>query len=483
MEKKSGFQSESAKVLSFQPKQVGLYNLSAEQIILGLILYKNLNFETAATYLTEDSFYAPAHRIIWAEMKKKIDAAEKASVISLSPHIKDLPEFEQAGGGDAYLAGLLAGIIAPELADVDGISKTIRDYYLRRTMLEAVEVAAESIKNNPSIYQSLQPLEIAMHKAAEDSGQKLPEPKESWLATVKYVERTRNGELSVQETKLHGIDSIIGGLQNGCLYVLAGATGMGKTALGLNIAKNVALDGPSLYFSIEMSSGQLLKRLAAEATGVTVNRQNIATVLTDDEMRRLVNWQPNSNLKVIDTAHDLPTMANMAKKFIRKFPDARLIVIDYLQLINGNPKLQKVHQIEEITKALKQLAIKINLPIILLSQLSRGVSGREDKRPVLSDLRDSGAIEQDADCVLFVYRHEYYLKNEEPRPISGETPDRFNLRLVAWQEMFESEKGKAEVIIAKNRYGETGTARLKWNGARSRFSDLEAKEPEQQAMF
>lgn len=483
MEKKSGFQTESAKVLSFQPKQVGLYNLSAEQIILGLILYKNLNFETAATYLTEDSFYAPAHRIIWAEMKKKIDAAERASVISISPHIKDLPEFEQAGGGDAYLTGLISDLMAPELADIEGISKTIRDYYLRRTMLEAVEIAAESIKNNPSIYQSLQPLEIAMHKAAEDSGQKLPEPKESWLATVKYVERTRNGELSVQETKLHGIDSIIGGLQNGCLYVLAGATGMGKTALGLNIAKNVAADGPVLYFSIEMSSGQLLKRLAAEATGVTVNRQNIATVLTDDEMRKLVNWQPNSNLKVIDTAHDLPTMANMAKKFIRKFSDARLIVIDYLQLINGNPKLQKVHQIEEITKALKQLAIKINLPIILLSQLSRGVSGREDKRPVLSDLRDSGAIEQDADCVLFVYRHEYYLKNEEPRSISGETPERHNLRLVAWQEMLENEKGNAEIIIAKNRYGETGTARLKWNGARSRFSDFEEKEPEQQVMF
>lgn len=484
MEKKSGFQSESAKVLSFQPRDVQLFNLQAEQIVLGAILYKNLNFETAATYLTEDSFYSPAHRIIWTEAKKKIDAAQKASVITLSPNLKGFSEFDDVGGSDVYLADLVSGLIAPEMTDVDGCSKIIRDYYLRRTMLGAIEDAAQSIKTNPSIYQSLQPLEIAMHKAAEQAGTPLPEPKDSWLSTVSFIEKTRNGELKVQETKFNALDDIIGGLQNGCLYVLAGATGMGKTALGLNISENVSQDGAVLYFSIEMSEQQLMKRRASAATGIPVNKQNTAINLTDDEMRKLAAWSPNQNLRVVDTGHDLAAVSNMAKKFIRKFPDSRLIVIDYLQLLNGNPKLQKVHQIEEITKALKQLAIKINLPIILLSQLSRGVSGREDKRPVLSDLRDSGAIEQDADAVFFVYRHEYYLKNEEPRnPFTGETPEKYNLRVLAWQQMYENEKGKADIIVAKNRYGETGTARMNWNGSRSRFSDIESHELKQEGFF
>jgi len=473
MEKKSGFQSiNAANVVPFgqNQKPVELYNLEIEQMVLGAILADNLKFEQAAAFITADSFYAPPHARIWEEIKKKIDNAEKASPVTLNPIFKDSDDLKDNGGAE-YLVGLVAGLILP---DVEECAKIIRDFALRRTMLEAVETCAASIKTNPSIFQSLQPLEIAIHQAAEASGQNFTDPAACWLSTVQYIEKVRNGEITVQKTKFNAVDEILGGVKKGCLYVLAGATGMGKTAFALNIADNIAQDGKVLYFSIEMGESQLQSRRAAAKTGISIKKQDIAITLTNDEMRALAAHKATPNLIFVDKAHDLSSISNMARKFIRKFPDARLVVVDYLQLLNGNPKLQRVHQIEEITKALKKLSIKINLPIILLSQLSRGVSGRDNKRPMLSDLRDSGAIEQDADVVMFVYREEYYLRHEKPIRQKNERESDFNSRLAEHYSKQDSLNGKAEILIEKNRYGETGVANMNWDGQRTQFSDIDS---------
>ncbi len=476
MEKKSGFKSVNAtNIVPFDQsiKPAELFDYQIEQMVLGSILENNLKFEQAASYISSDSFYYSIHGKIWDEIKKKIDNGEKASIISLNPIFKDSEELKERGGAD-YLVALVADLIAP---DIEECSKIVRDFALRRTMLDAVLNAAESIKTNPSIYQSLTPLENAIQSVSEQTGDVFENGQNSWYRTKEKIEAVRNGAIFTVPSGFNPLDDILLGFQNGCLYVVAGATGMGKTALALNIAENVIDDGKVLLFSMEMSQEQLNMRRAANSLGITIKQQLKSKDLTDSEMRSISNFYINPNLIVIEGGKDISTLANISKKFARKFPDAKMIVVDYLQLMTGNPKiLQKVYQIEEITRGLKRLAMALNLPIILVSQLSRSVAGREDKRPVLSDLKDSSSIEQDADSVIFVYRNEYYLSREKPIKGASEPDSKYNDRLVLWQQNLESEKGKAEIIIDKNRYGETGTAVLKWEGRKMKFSDFDRQE-------
>src|SRR6266567_6405209 len=294
----------------------------------------------------------------------------------------------------------------------------------------------------------------------------------------------REGKLSGLATGLKDLDVKMGGLQPSDLIIVAGRPGMGKTALATNIAYNVArahraeiqADGTSKsinggivgFFSCEMSAEQLATRIIAERTGIpssTIRRGGITEA--DFEKIRDYSIELQSLPLYVDETGGLSISQLTARaRRLKRQKGLDLIVVDYIQLLQGSGKRSdnRVQEVTEITTSLKALAKELNVPVIALSQLSRQVESRDDKRPQLSDLRESGSIEQDADVVLFVFREEYYLQNKEPKPGSPEHEK--------WQLEMELALGKAEVIIAKQRHGPTGTVPLQFEGQFTRFSDF-----------
>jgi replicative DNA helicase len=298
----------------------------------------------------------------------------------------------------------------------------------------------------------------------------------------------RDGKLSGLATGLRDLDSKMGGLQASDLIVLAGRPGMGKTALATNIAYNVAkawqgkqradghmetVNGGLVgFFSLEMSAEQLATRIIAEQTGISSSRMRRGDI--DDSLFEKIKD------KVIEIQHlplfidetggiSIAQLAARARRLKRQ-RGLDLVVIDYIQLMQGSTRRAmegRVHEVTEITTNLKALAKELNVPILALSQLSRQVESREDKHPQLSDLRESGSIEQDADVVLFVYREEYYLMNKEPRPGTAEHEK--------WQNEMATVHGKAEVIVGKQRHGPTGTVNLQFDAEVTRFGDPETR--------
>jgi replicative DNA helicase len=296
----------------------------------------------------------------------------------------------------------------------------------------------------------------------------------------------RDGKLSGLATGLKDLDSKLGGLQKSDLIVLAGRPGMGKSALATNIAYNIARSwrgevrpdghietangGIVGFFSLEMSAEQLATRIIAEQTGIpssTIRRGGIDQ-RDFDKLRDVTVELQHLPLFLDETGGlSIAQLAARARRLKRQ-KGLDLLVIDYIQLLQGSTRRaqeNRVQEVTEITTNLKALAKELNVPIVALSQLSRQVENRDDKRPQLSDLRESGSIEQDADVVMFVYREEYYLSNKEPRPGTDEH--------IKWQTEMDAAHGKAEVIIGKQRHGPTGTVNLQFEGAFTRFADLD----------
>jgi replicative DNA helicase len=295
----------------------------------------------------------------------------------------------------------------------------------------------------------------------------------------------RDGKLSGISTGLRDLDAKMGGLQPSDLIVLAGRPGMGKTSLATNIAYNIAkayvpevqADGTTKavnggavgFFSCEMSGEQLATRILAERTGIPSShiRRGGITELDFEKIRDCSIELQSLPFYVDETGGLSISQLTARARRLKRQKGLDLIVIDYIQLLQGSGKRgndNRVQEITEITTNLKALAKELNVPVIALSQLSRQVENRDDKRPQLSDLRESGSIEQDADVVMFVYREEYYLANKEPRP---GTPEH-----ATWQAEMERALGKAEVIIGKQRHGPTGTVELHFEASVTRFGDL-----------
>ncbi len=309
-----------------------------------------------------------------------------------------------------------------------------------------------------------------------------PSPPLSTSAAKAYQ---RDGKLSGISSGLSDLDHKMGGLQPSDLIIVAGRPGMGKTALATNIAYNIAkawegevrpdghistVNGGIVgFFSLEMSADQLATRILAERTGIpssTIRRGGISEA--DFEVIRDVSLELQNMKFFVDDTGGLSIAQLVARaRRLKRQRGLDMLVIDYIQLLSGSSKRAsegRVQEITEITTSLKALAKELSVPIIALSQLSRQVENRDDKRPQLSDLRESGSIEQDADVVLFVYREEYYLQSKEPRPGTEEH--------AKWQIEMDRAHGKAEVIIGKQRHGPTGTVELQFDGSVTRFSDL-----------
>ena len=322
--------------------------------------------------------------------------------------------------------------------------------------------------------------QMAETGAPEGGFQPFGESLEAALQVAEHAYK-RDGQLSGIATDFVDLDNLLGGLHKSDLIVLAGRPSMGKTALATNVAFNAARTrvadskaGAVVgFFSLEMSSEQLAMRILAEESGIRSDYIRRGKIKDDDEFVGLVRAGQELSrvpLFIDDTAAlSVPQLRTRARR-LKRTQGLSLLVVDYLQLLRPQNKAEnRVQEISQITQGLKALAKELDLPVLALSQLSRAVELREDKRPQLSDLRESGTIEQDSDVVMFIYREEYYLERSEPQQRADESGDRFNERYSRWQERYEKAAGLADVIVAKQRNGPIGRVGLKFNAETTRF--------------
>ena len=468
--------------------RVAPHNIEAEQGLLGAILVNNDAFYRVSDFLEPKHFFEPIHSLIFETAASLIRAGKIATPVTLKTFV---PAETDIGGMTVaqYLARLAAE--ATTIINAQDYGRTVYDLSIRRDLIrvgeDMVNVAFDA------------PVDFAPRAQIEDAEKKLYDLAESGrydggfqkfsqaltvavdMAAAAY---SRDGNLSGLASGLRDMDIKMGGLQPSDLIVLAGRPAMGKTALATNIAFNIAqkwrgeiqpdwhmksVDGGVVgFFSLEMSAEQLATRILAERTGISsssIRRGGISESDFDKIRDHSIEMQ-NLPFYVDDSGGLSISQLTARARRLKRQKGLDLLIIDYIQLLSGSGRRSdnRVQEITEITTGLKALAKELSVPIIALSQLSRQVESRDDKRPQLSDLRESGSIEQDADVVLFVYREEYYLQSKEPRP---GTPEHEK-----WQLDMSLVHGKAEVIIGKQRHGPTGTINLQFDASVTRFGDL-----------
>jgi replicative DNA helicase len=471
------------------------HNIEAEQALLGAILINNRTLERVGDFLKPEHFYNPVHQRIFAAitmLTEKQQIADPVTLKSYFDHDGSLIEI----GGAAYIIKLAMSVVTTINAADYG--RTIYDAFLRRSL---IEIGTDAI-NDAYEYR----LDLAASQQIESAEQKLydlatkgdadggfQEFNKALTAAIQIAELAfkRDGKTSGISTGFRDIDQKLGGLHKSDLLIIAGRPGMGKTAFATNIAFNIAkayqagtdaagrrisVEGGVVgFFSLEMSAEQLATRVLAEESGVSGDRIRRGEV-GHDEFQRFVSAASRLGgmpLHIDDTAAlTIQGLRTRARRLKRQH-GLDVIVIDYLQLLAGTARAgaetNRVQELSEITRGLKALAKELDVPVIALSQLSRKVEEREDKRPQLSDLRESGSIEQDADVVMFVFREEYYLKDPVQRP--EESQEKYAERYARLTKRAEEVHNLAEIIIAKQRHGPTGTIQLVFQGEITKFSD------------
>ncbi|MEP0943502.1 MAG: replicative DNA helicase [Rhizobiaceae bacterium] len=462
-------------------------NIEAEQALLGAILINNDAFYRVSDFLEPDHFYEPLHRQIYKVTADMIRAAKRANPVTIKTF---LPEEEKVGDMTVatYLARLAAE--ATTIINAEDYGRSIYDLATRRNLIgigeDMVNIAFDApVDMTPNV--QIEDAERRLFELAEtgrydggfsDFGSAIGNAID--MASAAFQ---RDGHLSGVASGLNILDQKMGGLQPSDLIILAGRPAMGKTSLATNIAFNIAEayepeiqpDGTSKainggivgFFSLEMAAEQLATRIIAEQTEISSSKIRRGEI-NDAEFEKLVACSQMMHripLYIDQTGGiSIAQLAARARRLKRQ-RGLDVLIIDYVQLMSGNKRTDnRVQEITEITTGLKALGKELNVPIIALSQLSRQVENREDKRPQLSDLRESGSIEQDADVVLFVYRDEYYAER-----LLNDTE---NKDYAANLQRYENGRGKAEVIIAKQRHGPTGTAHLAFQPEFTRFTDL-----------
>jgi len=470
-------------------------NIEAEQALLGAMLVNNDAFYRVSDFLLPEHFIDGTHQRIYEVASSMIKAGKLATPITLKTFLGD----SDLGGltVSQYLARLAAE--ATTIINAEEYGRAVYDLAIRRRLItigeDLVNVAFDA------------PVDMAPREQIEDAERRLYELAETGrydggfqrfsdaltgaidMAAAAFK---REGKLSGISSGLKDMDRTLGGLQPSDLVILAGRPAMGKTSLATNIAFNIAkayrgekqqdgslktVNGGIVgFFSLEMSADQLATRIIAEQAGVPSYKIRRGDMTEDDFFKITdVARQMQTIPFYIDQTGGISIAQLTARaRRLKRQRGLDVLVIDYLQLLSGSSKKSdnRVQELTEITTGLKALAKELNVPVIALSQLSRQVENRDDKRPQLSDLRESGSIEQDADVVMFVYREEYYLKMKEPK--LG-TEEHFK-----WQGDMDQAHGKAEVIVGKQRHGPTGTIQLSFQADVTRFADLadEDKLPE-----
>ncbi|MCG7393974.1 replicative DNA helicase [Microvirga sp. ACRRW] len=470
-------------------------NLEAEQALLGAILVNNDAYYRVSDFLEAEHFVEDLHRRIYEVATGLIKAGKVATPITMKTFLGD----QDLGGVTVsqYLARLAAE--ATTVINAEDYGRTIYDLAIRRSLINIGEDVVNNAFDAPvdsSPRDQIEEAERRLYSIAEtgrtDGGFQRFSDALTAAIDMAAAAYKREGALSGVSTGLIDLDKSLGGLQPSDLVILAGRPAMGKTSLVTNIAFNIAKayraekqqDGSMKtvnggivgFFSLEMSAEQLATRIIAEQSGVPSYKIRRGDMREDDfyKITEAAREMQSIPFYIDQTGGISIAQLTARARRLKRQRGLDVLIVDYLQLLSGSSKKgeNRVQELTEITTGLKALAKELSVPLIALSQLSRQVESRDDKRPQLSDLRESGSIEQDADVVMFVYREEYYLKNKEPKPGTEE--------YFKWQAEMDQVHGKAEVIIGKQRHGPTGTVQLAFQADITRFTNLadEDKLPE-----
>ena len=484
------------EITAFRPAAVAVaavaaetlpHNIEAEQQLLGAILTNNEVYDRISSLIRAEHFFDPVHVRIFEIAAARIQKNALASPVTLKAFLEDDQGLKELGG-PAYLVRL-AGAAISAFAARD-YAKMIHDLAVRRELIGlgrdiSAQAASVTVESEPreQIIEAEQRLYMLGEQGHVERGFQSFLKAATDAVNVAIAAYQRDGGLAGISTGLEDMDKKLGGLHASDLLIIAGRPSMGKTSLATNIAFNIAkaykrgvrpdgsegaVDGGIVgFFSLEMSAEQLAARILSEASEVPSDQIRRGD-MTEAEFRRFVEAA-----KALDTCplyiDDTPALpisqvAARARR-LKRTQGLDVIIVDYLQLLKGSSKENRVQEVSEITQGLKAIAKELSVPVIALSQLSRQVENRDDKRPLLSDLRESGSIEQDADVVMFVYREEYYREREKPGDHDLEA-------MAKWQSIMEQVHGKAEVIIGKQRHGPIGTVELAFEGRFTRFSNL-----------
>ena len=472
-------------------------NIQAEQALLGALLANNRAYERVSDFLIPEHFVDAVHGRIFQAISRRVEAGQLADAVTLKA------EFEHSGvldevGGTSYLAQLLTAMVG--IINAGEYGRAIYDAWLRRQLIELGEQVVNNAFGADAELDGKQQIELAeseLFKLATQGGSDggFVSFEKALADAILGAERAfqRSGHVSGLSTGLRDLDKKTGGMHPSDLMILAGRPGMGKTALATKMAfgaarallaearqadPNAVPKASVAVFSLEMSAEQLATRLLAEEARVSGDRIRRGEISSRDFDRfvQVSRELASLPLHIDDTpAITLSAMRTRCRR-LKRTKGLSLIVVDYLQLMRpsaGTKPESRVLEISQITQGLKAIAKELAVPVLALSQLSRAVESREDKRPQLSDLRESGTIEQDADMVLFVYRDEYYLQQRVPKQIAFENDDKFQSALEKWQRDMEQVHNKAEVLIEKQRHGPTGKVDLFFEGEFTRFADLD----------
>ena len=427
--------------------------VEAEEAVLGAILVNPMSLGRIVETLKPESFYKPSHRVIYEAVLELFKKNEPIDIVTVSEHLRNKEELDLAGGR-AYINDLALNVVTT--ANVEFYAKIIQEKEIKRALINAgSEIVSMSYDNDDTDAVLDNAQKLIFNIAAQKDTSDLVGIQDLVVASYEQIEQRFNNkdDLVGVTTGFYDLDAITSGLQKSDLIILAARPSMGKTAFALNLAQNVAMKGKKgvAIFSLEMPKQQLVKRMLCSEAEVDSSRVTSGNLQPKDWEKLVEAMTRLSDARIyIDDTSGITSIDIKAKcrRLMMEEKELGLIVIDYLQLMEGggNPN-DRNQQISAISRSLKGLARELDVPIIALSQLSRGVESRPDKRPMMSDLRDSGAIEQDADIVMFIYRDEYYNRDDV------------------------NNKGKAEVILAKHRNGAVGTIELLFQSNITKFKN------------
>ena len=471
-------------------------NFDAEIAVIGCLLWDNKSYEKIADFLIEDHFIDLNNKNIFKTIKRLLDKNILVTPITLKNYLEenDKDSFDNY----TYLNQIKDS--APSTQNAYQYARLLYDLHIKRSLIGIGKNIIQDTISNEEDLEGINLIENAENdlynlSQTGSSDRKYSLFGESLKKAIDIIDQSfkREGKIAGLPSGLKDLDKKLGGFHNSDLIIIAGRPSMGKTALGTNIAFNAAkkfkekedefgnkttIDGGKIaFFSLEMSSEQLATRVLAEQSKISGDKMRKAELNKEDfkKIAKVSSELENLNLVIDDNPILTISSLRARARRLRRLYDIDMIIIDYLQLMSGSQNVKndgRVQEISEITRGLKAIAKELNIPIIALSQLSRQVEQREDKRPLLADLRESGTIEQDSDVVMFIFRESYYLERMEPIKKPDEQNDRYNERHQRWRELCESRYNIADIIIAKQRHGPTGAIKTHFDPNFTKFSDL-----------
>lgn len=454
------------------------HNFEAEQALLGAIFERNSVYERVSEYLRPEHFADPVHGRIYATCGKLIDRGQMANPVTLKTYFENDGGLAEIGG-ISYLAQLANAVVS--VLGAPDYARLVHDLHLRRELIglgQDIVDDAHTIDLDRPAGAMIETAEAQLATLAEtgtNGGGARP-----WADVVRDMvddaeaARQRGGGCLGLSTGLADLDDKLGGLAPGNLLVLGARPSMGKSSLAFGVARHVAsTQVPTGIFSLEMTAKEVGQRLASDATGIPFDRIRRGKLEEDEwaRFRQAEREVAGLPLVVDDTVGLTIGQIRARARRMKRRHGIGLLVLDHLHLVSGKGD-NRLQELTRISAGLKEIARELAIPTLALCQLNRGVEGRDDKRPQLSDLRESGSIEQDADVVMFLFRKCYYLERQQPQRKAGETDRAFMDRLADWHDECLQERNRAEISIQKNRHGTTGTVGLYCDLALSRFRDL-----------